>query len=458
MPSLARPKTARGAALQALLDIDERGAYASVARDRALERAGLSERDRALATELIYGATRHRKTIDHAIDSLSSRRVARMDPVARNALRLGAYQVLFLEDLPPEVAVNETVAATKAVAHRGIASFVNAVLRALAARRWDVPFPDPARNPVAYAAARHSHPEWLVARWMGRFGLEGTLKLCEANNERPRLTLRANALRTSPDRLLESLVSAGVAARRSEWLPEALEVLDRAELFSQPLYAEGAFFVQDASSMLVAHVLDPHPGESILDIAAAPGGKATHIAERMADVGLVVAVDVRPARARLIEENAARLGLRSIRVVPADGTRLPPDVSSIPFDRVLVDPPCTGTGVLRRRPDLRWRRKPEDLEDLVALQAALLESAAERVGPGGVLVYSTCSIEPEENSWQISAFLLAHPDFSLEPARPYLPVQFSRAFPDAGNPFVETFPHVHGMDGFFIARLVRAAR
>lgn len=450
-------ETAREAALRALLEIDEQGAYAAVARDRALGSADLSERDRALATELIYGVTKYRKTLDYIIDTFASRPVAKIDPQVRSILRLGAYQVFWLAHIPPPAAVNESVKLAKARGHRGMAAFVNAVLRAMVRDPGKVRFPDAAAEPVAHVAVKYSHPEWMVSRWVERFGLEEAMRLCDANNERPPLTIRLNVLKVTRAQVLDSLAAAGIAARPSRYVPEAIEVQDGAGLFLDPLYREGAFFAQDTSSMLVAYVLDPKPRDTVLDLAAAPGGKATHIAERMADRGTVVAVDVHEHRARLVEQNKDRLGLRSIKAVRADATKLPPEITCVLFDKVLVDAPCSGTGVLRRRPDLRWRRQPKDLEELVSLQAGLLSSGAERVKPGGAIVYSTCSIEPEENSLIIEDFLKGHKDFSLDPTLPYLPDAFSSAFPHAGLPFVETLPHIHRMDGFFIARLTRSA-
>jgi len=454
------PGGARGAALRALIEIDEKGAYAAIARDRALRHARLSERDRALATELVYGVTKMRKALDHVIGAFAARPIERMDPVVRNALRLGAYQVLYLAQIPAPAAVSESVEIARAFGHAGAAAFVNAVLRALVREPGKAVFPDAAARPVDHIALKYSHPEWMVSRWLGRFGFDETARLCAANNEDPPVTIRANTLKTSRERLLDELSAAGVEARPSPHVPEAIEIRDGGGLFDHRSYHDGEFFVQDPSSMLVSYVLDPVPGERLLDLAAAPGGKTTHMAERMGDRGEIVAVDVHGHRIKLLEQNAKRLGIHSITTVVRDATRLlsgDGDIISRPFDRALVDPPCTGTGVLRRRPDLRWRRKPQDIADLTRTQADLLAAAAAQVKSGGVIVYSTCSIEPEENAQIVERFLEEHPDFSVDSVRPYLPREFSQAFPDQGLPYVETFPHIHAMDGFFIARLVRHA-
>ncbi|MGE5592174.1 MAG: 16S rRNA (cytosine(967)-C(5))-methyltransferase RsmB [Betaproteobacteria bacterium] len=450
--------SARGAALRALIEIDENGAYATAARDRALRLVQLSERDRALATELVYGVTKMRKALDHVIAAFAARPPERMDAVVRNALRLGAYQVLYLERIPAPAAVSESVEAARAVGHAGAASFVNAVLRALVRDPKRPVFPDASTSPVDHLAVKYSHPEWMVSRWFARLDFDATARLCAANNENPPVTIRVNTLKTCRARLLGELSASGLDAFPSPYVPEAIEVRDGGGLFGHRAYSDGEFFVQDPSSMLVSHVLDPAPGERVLDIAAAPGGKTTHAAELMGDHGEILAVDVHEHRVRLLEQNAERLGIQSITTLVCDATRLSYNDAYIarrPFDRALVDPPCTGTGVLRRRPDLRWRRKPEDIADLVATQANLLAAAAALVRPGGVVVYSTCSIEPEENREVVERFLERHADFSVDPAKPYLPSEFVDAFPEQGSPYVETFPHIHSMDGFFIARLVR---
>ncbi len=437
--------------------MDENGAYAAIARDRALHGARLSERDRALVTELVFGVTKMRKALDHVAEKLAARPVENMDPVARNALRLGAYQVLYLTHIPPPAAVNESVRLARAFGHAGIAAFVNGVLRALVRVPGEAAFPDAASHPADHIAVKYSHPGWMVSRWLARFGFDDTARLCAVNNEVPPVTIRANTLKTSRDRLLHELAAAGIDARPSPYVPQAIDVRGGADLFGHRSYRDGEFIVQDASSMLVAHVLDPAPGERVVDLAAAPGGKTTHVAELMGDRGEIVALDVHEHRIKILEQNAKRLGIRSITAIRADATCVSADIASRPFARAIVDPPCTGTGVLRRRPDLRWHRKPQDIAELTRIQAGLLASAATTVKPGGIVVYSTCSIEPEENVQIIDEFLAKHPEFSLAGARPYLPSEFSAAFPEQGLPYVETYPHIHGMDGFFIARLARRA-
>jgi len=452
---MVSPESAREAALRALIEIDEKDSYAQPARDRILDSGGLAMRDRAFCTELIFGVTKHRKTIDYIIETFSTRPVLKMDPVTRNTLRLGVYQISYLERIPKHAAVSESVALAKKYAHIGSAGFVNAVLRSFLRKPDAIRFPDPARDPVSYISLKYSHPEWLVSRWIKRFGEEETKELCLANNEEAPVTLRTNTLKTTRDALIWELGSGGFEAHPSHLVDEGIELRNTGDLFGHELYSKGMFFAQDIASMLVSYVLSPEPNERVLDVAAAPGGKTTHIAQLMGDRGHIMACDVHDHRLELIRENLKRLGISSVKPILSDSRHLPDDIKAIEFDRVLLDAPCSGTGILRRRADLRWQRTEEDLEHLVKLQKELLQAAAGQVKPGGVLVYSTCSIEPEENSELISDFLSEHREFSADYGMPYLPAGFKTAFQDQGKPYVNTYPHIHRIDGFFIARLRR---
>lgn len=447
--------SAREAALRALIDIDENNAYAGQARDTVLRSVDLSTRDRAFCTQLIFGVTKFRKTIDHIIETFSTRPVGKTDPVTRNTLRLGVYQIHYLTQVPKYAAVYESVALAKKHGHAGSAKFVNAVLRSLLRNPKAIRFPELADDPVAHISLRYSHPEWLVSRWIKRFGPEETVELCKANNEEPPVTIRANTLKTTREALMAKLSDEGCEVVPSDLVHEGIEIRSCGDLFTFQPYLDGMFVAQDIGSMLVSYVLSPEPGENIIDLTAAPGGKVTHIAQLMRDTGLIIACDVHEHRLALVSENLKKLGIVSVKPLLCDSRKLPPDIHGMKFDRVLLDAPCSGTGVLRRRADLRWQRTEEDLRNLVELQKELLESAANLVRPGGILVYSTCSIEPEENREQISAFIGRHPEFSLDNARPYLPSGFKTRFPDQGTPFVSTYPYKHAIDGFFVTRLTR---
>jgi 16S rRNA (cytosine967-C5)-methyltransferase len=418
------------------------------------------EADRRLLTQLVLGVTRHRLTLDHLLGRFTKAPMRRMPEELADVLRLGAYQLLFLDRIPAYAAIHESVDCAKRLKGGArAASAANAILRALdraiarGAKGDDAPsaralpagagrvvrftsdlLPDPADAPAFFATA-YSHPRWLVARWLARHGAETARALCAAGNEPPPLTVRVNLRRIDRDALRERLGREGVDASPGG-SPEAL-LLDRpGAIASLPSFQEGLFQPQDETAMGVSRALGPRPGERVLDVCAGPGGKATHLAELLGGAGLVVAVELDPSKSRRLAQGARRLGDDAvIQVVTADGRRTPfrPGAS---FDAALVDAPCSNTGVLARRADARWRIRPRDLECLPPLQRALLDEAAARVAPGGRLVYATCSIEPEENRDVVRRFLASRPAWRLDAEE-------------------ETLPSARASGGYW-ARLVRA--
>lgn len=450
---MTSPGGARESALRALIKIDEGSVYAGQARNRVLRFYNLPIQERAFCTKLIFGVTKYKKAIDYVLGAFSSRPVQNMDPIVKNTLRLGVYQILYMREIPDYAAVNESVTLVKSLGHPGKAKFVNAVLRSVSRKTDAIIFPDPSRDWVSHIAVKYSHPEWLVSRWIKRFGPEGTINLCLENNKEARIVVRTNTLKITREDLIKELDQQGFGPYPSNLVDEGIELRNAGGLFNTGLYLEGFFFVQGTASMLVSHVLSPEPGDEILDLTAAPGSKTTHIAELIGDKGRIVACDMHEHRLALIKDNAERLGLSSVEFIRCDSRRLPKDIKATKFDKVLLDAPCSGTGVLRKKADLRWRRIKNDINHIVTLQTGLLESAANQVKPGGILVYSTCSIEPEENEVLISDFLSRHPEFSYDYSQPFLPSGFKKAFQEQGRPYVITYPHIHGTDGFFIARL-----
>jgi 16S rRNA (cytosine967-C5)-methyltransferase len=392
---------ARELALQLLMAIETGRVYPGLALERSLGRGSFTPADRHLITELVQGVTRARNTLDWALAAYLRRPLDSVPPPIRNALRLGAYQMLYLDRIPAAAACDESVKLARRYGHRGTAGLVNAVLRRLA-RAGLPPLPDIDVDPVGHLSLAHHHPPWLVERWLDRMGREATLALLAANNRPAPTSIRVNRLRAVPAVLQHELEVLGIMVTRSALLPEGLLLASPPPLRSLAAFREGRFQVQDESSMLAAWVVNPQPGWLVVDACAAPGGKATHLAELMGDRGQVVAIDPSAARLRLVTEAADRLGLRSIRAVHGDArdmARLVPESA----DAILVDAPCSGLGTLRRRSDLRWARQAGDLASLAELQLSLLAAAASRVKPGGVLVYSTCSTEPEENEQVVNA-------------------------------------------------------
>jgi 16S rRNA (cytosine967-C5)-methyltransferase len=435
----------RDVALAALARVDQ-GAWANLVLPRLLASSGLAEGDRAAVTDLVYGSLRMRGALDHALRRLSRQPLDRLEPLVLLGLRLGAYELLFA-GTAPHAALNEVVGAVRRAGSRGQAGYVNAVLRRLALD--PPPWPDRAADPVAWAISRGSHPRWVVEEALARLGPEEMLDLVEADNLRPQVSLRATPGRASRDELLAELAAAGVAAQPSPLSPDCV-VLERGEPGALAAIREGRAVVQDAASALVAPALGAGPGDLVLDLAAGPGGKAGHLAALGATV---LAVELHAGRGRMVRDTAHRLGLERLLTVVGDGTR--PPVGDGRVDAALVDAPCSNLGTLRRRPEARWRHRPEELERLAALQLELLAAAVAAVRPGGHVLYSVCTWTRAETDEVVDAALARHPQ--LEPAPLTGPDAVAGAGTARGPATPPTrrqfWPHRHGSDGIFLARL-----
>jgi 16S rRNA (cytosine967-C5)-methyltransferase len=441
-----RAAPARSVAARVLERVETDAAFADLALDAELARRALPARDVALSTELVFGTLRWQRYLDWILAPHSRRRLPSLDPRVRVLLRMTAYQVAFLERVPAFAAVNDAVTLARGVP--GVAAYVNAVLRAFTRRGVAEREPAPPRDPLEALATRCSFPTWLAARWVARHGAAEAEALMRALNERPPLTVRANTLRTSRDTLAARLRDdEGVQTQATPLAPEGLVVEGGGDPGRWRAFAEGACVVQDEGSMLVARLLEPAAGATIADVCAAPGTKTTHLAQLMADRGRVLAFDPQPARLGRVGEAAARLGVTIVEMVEGAVETLAPARAGA-CDGVLVDAPCTNLGVLRRNPEVKWRRQPVDVAAAAERQRSILAAAGALVRPGGRLVYATCSLEPEENDEVARAFLAAHPDFAVD-----APADFPVA-PDAGG-FVRCLPHRHATDGFTAIRLRR---
>jgi 16S rRNA (cytosine967-C5)-methyltransferase len=427
--------------------VETDASFADSALDAELTSRRLEPRDAALATELVYGALRWQGYLDWILAPHSRRRLPSLDPRVRVLLRMTAYQIAFLERVPAFAAVNDAV--TLAPRSPGVGAFVNAVLRSFARRGAREREPAPPRNPIDALAARCSFPAWLVERWVVRYGRDEAESLMRALNERPPLTLRANRLRTTRDELGRRLADEdGLDSRPTRLAPEGLVVGPGGAPGDWRAFVDGGFAVQDEASMLIARLLAPEPGATVADVCAAPGTKTTHLAELMDNRGRILAFDREPTRLVRVGEAAARLGISIIdaRVGPVES--LAKDFPAA-CDGVLVDAPCSNLGVLRRNPEVKWRRQPSDIALASQRQREILGSAAAMVRPGGRLVYATCSLEPEENDDVARAFLAAKPEFRLDPPDDFpLPL-------DAGG-WLRCLPHRHGTDGFSAVRFRRS--
>ncbi|NJD91213.1 MAG: 16S rRNA (cytosine(967)-C(5))-methyltransferase RsmB [Geobacter sp.] len=441
----------RQAAFNTLLRIEKERSYADILIDRELAHGQLSGADRGLYTELVYGTLRKQGTLDHIMASFSSTPLARLERAVLLILRLGLYQLFCLDRIPASAAVNESVNLAKVAAPKA-AGFINAVLRSADRGRDRIVYPDPATEPVAYLAARYSHPEWIVAAWLEQLGMAEAEQLAAAMVEQPPLTIRVNSLKLGRDELISRLAEEGVGSEPCSRSPYGLKITSQVAVAKLPLFSEGFFSIQDEASQLATLLLTPREGEQILDLCAAPGGKSGFIAELTNDNAFITACDRHPRRVEQIGQTAGRLGIRSITTQTVDASKPLPPLSVPFFDRILVDAPCSGLGVIHRNPEGKWWKQPADLVGLAAAQGRILSSAADRLKPGGVLVYSTCSTTIQEDEAVVENFLTSHPEFVIEPV--------SRALPEiapmeTSQGFFRSWPHRDGLDGFFAARLIR---
>lgn len=421
-------------------------------------------RDRSLVMELVYGVLRRQETLDWRLDAVLSKPLHRLPAVVQMLLRLGAYQLLFLDRIPASAAVNESVRLAKFYVkqlRRDWSGLVNGVLRNLV-RAPAPPFPDPALYPAQSLSVRYGIPEWLTKRWLDRMGLEGAEAACRANSAVPSVTLRVNAKRLTREEFLEHLRQSGIATRAAVLSPAGVVLKKGQDVTLLPGFQRGDFYVEDEAAQLIPPILDPQPGESVLDACAAPGGKTTHLAELMDDRGTIYAVDKNGFRIDLLRQNCGRLRVRSVVPIVGD-VRKPSEWSGTVargsnlrdgfplFDRILVDAPCSGMGVLRRHPEAKWRKDSSVFARHRKLQSEILASAASCLRPGGVLVYSVCSTEPEETEEVVHRFCETYPGWMRESVAPWLP--------SAALPFVtvcgalSTMGNECGADGFYAARL-----
>ncbi|MGB2716604.1 MAG: 16S rRNA (cytosine(967)-C(5))-methyltransferase RsmB [Vicinamibacterales bacterium] len=443
---------ARAAAYEVLRSVN--GSRIDLPTALARARTNLKdERDRALAGEIATGTLRWQAAFDHVIATFARRPISRLDPEVIDILRMTMFQLLHLTRVPASAAVDEAVNLAKRAGKRSAAPLVNAILRRVSRERTKLPLPprdtSSRKGALAYLMTTLSHPGWLVARWLDRYGFEATEQWCQFNNAPAALTLRANRLKTTREALSVALRQHAVVTSPARFAPDAL-IVESGNPLRTPLAYTGAFVVQDEASQVVTFMTAVRPGERVLDACASPGGKTTAMASAMGDNGLVVAMDVRARRMRLLADTVRRSGAQCIRVVQADASKSVP--FNAQFDCVLVDAPCSGLGTLRRDPDIKWRRQDGELPTAAAFQVRLLDTLSDSVRPGGRLVYATCSSEPDENDEVVERFLDAHREFTV--SRP-------TALPPVIEPLVETsgylrtLPFRDRLEAFFAATLVR---
>ena len=438
-----RKSNARDTALEVLLSVSAANAWSDGSLKRTIAKNGLDSRDAALASRIAYGVIQNRMYLDYYISLWCTQKAERLEPLIRNILRIGAYQILFMDKIPHRAAVNEAVEMTKRHGRPKAAGMVNAVLRKFVTNWLDMP-PLPHGSTADYLSLRYSHPKWLVTRLIDILGAEEAEEYLRCNNAIVPTTIQTNTMKTTPEALEKELRVTGATVMPHPWMAGCFEVSGTGDLESLSAFRQGMFTVQDAAARLVATVAAPQETDRVLDVCAAPGGKSFALAIDMGDRGDILSCDVHPHKLKLIEKGAARLGLKSIRTALADG-RERHEAWIVQADLVVADVPCSGLGIIRKKPDIRYKN-PKELAKLPQEQRAILENAASYVRPGGILLYSTCTVLPEENQEVVTWFLKSHPEFHLSP--------FVLPAPIGGcDGHLTLWPQRWGTDGFYICRL-----
>ncbi|MCX6140998.1 MAG: 16S rRNA (cytosine(967)-C(5))-methyltransferase RsmB [Candidatus Kapabacteria bacterium] len=441
-------QTARGTAVKLLTRYENSDSYIDKLLDGELRRSELEPADRALVTELVNGTVRWQSRLDWVLTGFYHGEFAKCMPLVKNSMRIALYQMLFLSKIPAPAAINESVELVKRIKGDKHAGVVNGVLRNILRNVHTIRYPDRQENEVLHLSIHYAHPQWIVRRYVDRFGGEQAEALLAANNHRPMLTLRVNTMRSTIEEIERLLTDAEIKYEVSPVHASSIMITSLRDVRALPLFQDGLVTVQDASASLAVQLAAPRPGMLVVDLCAAPGGKAVHAAEIMKNDGTVIAIEKYESKLRLIDENASRSGISIVKSSQGDAREYS---SNDLADLVLVDAPCTGMGTLSKKPDIKWRREIDDIRKMSLMQREILDHASTLVKVGGAIIYSTCTIEPEENSSVVSWFLDKHPEFMLQRAEELLPSDVCE------DGFLQTFQHRHKSDGAFGARLVRVS-
>jgi 16S rRNA (cytosine967-C5)-methyltransferase len=437
----------RGAAVKILSRFERSDAYLDKLLNNELVNRDFNQMDKGLLTELVNGVIRWRWKLDWVLTGFYQGDYLKCLNVVKNSLRVGLYQILFLTKIPVSAAVNESVEIVKKIQGEKTAGLVNAVLRNIARNIENVRYPEREEDLQYYLSVFYSHPRWMVKRWLDRFGEQQAEALLSANNRRPFIPIRVNLMKASAEQIIQYFNENDISYFVSRYLPQSIIIKSpRLDIKSLRIFTDGIITIQDTSAALAAKLANPQPGQRVLDLCAAPGGKSFFLAELMKNQGRVIALDKYPSKLRFINEGAQRLGLDIINTKAEDASNV---IFEEQFDIVFADVPCSGLGTISKKPDIKWKREREDIPQLQAIQRRILINAVNHVKPGGTIVYSTCTIEPEENTDNIKWFLETFPNFELDLAEKYLPSEVCK------DGFLQTFSHIHYIDGAFAARLVK---
>jgi 16S rRNA (cytosine967-C5)-methyltransferase len=437
----------RGVAVKVLNRVERTDSYLDKLLDSEMKNSELNGLDKALLFEIVHGVVRWMGRLDWILNGFYKGQFSKAIPNLKNGLRVALYQIMFLDKIPDHAAVNEAVEFVKKLQGQKPADLTNAILRNIIRSKNALRYPDPEEDLPGYIAAYYSHPSWMVKRYLARFGREETEKLLEVNNERPQLTLKVNTIKTNPDDFRKLLFSVGLKHYSGKFLPEFIRLHSLSNITQWQYFNEGYFDIQDESAGLACRLLSVEPGMRVLDLFAAPGGKSSYLAALMENKGEIITLDKYESRIKILQKNITRQGFENVKIVEADALQFE---DSEGFDRILADVPCSGTGTLSKKPDIKWKKDLLDIRKSAALQLVFIEKAASLLRHGGVLVYSTCSIEPEENFEVVKAFLNKHPEFKLQPAEKEVPDIVKDE-----NGCIQTLPHKHGTDGAFAAKLIK---
>ncbi|MGD6816218.1 16S rRNA (cytosine(967)-C(5))-methyltransferase RsmB [Metabacillus sp. 84] len=442
-----KKSNARELAVETLTAIEKNQAYSNLLLNSTIQKSTMPPKDVALYTELVYGTLQRKLTLDYFLKPFTVK-AKKMELWVKVLLRLSLYQMIYLDRIPERAIFFEAVELSKRKGHKGIAGFVNGVLRAI--QREGVPSFGEIKDPVERLAVETSHPLWLVRKWVSQFGIEETRKMCEVHLKAPSASARVNRMRMTPAEAISSLQEESIEADKG-LLAEDAVAFTKGNISKSRLFKEGLLSIQDESSMLTARALQPLENEIVLDACAAPGGKSTHLAELMNGTGKVISLDLHPHKVQLIADQAERIGLNNIVPEVMDAREAGEKLQKREFDKILVDAPCSGFGVIRRKPDIKYAKNAEDVKKLSRIQREILESVSRLLKKGGTLVYSTCTVDKEENEEVIADFLAAHPEFEED-------TDLNLYLPEKVHPYIkggklQILPHYFETDGFFITRL-----
>ncbi|MBM7615848.1 16S rRNA (cytosine(967)-C(5))-methyltransferase RsmB [Alkaliphilus hydrothermalis] len=441
---------AREGALRVLYDVEVNKAYSNLALNKELDGKEYSQLDKGFMTELVYGVLENAIYIDHVIQQFSSIKLKKINANTLNLLRLGIYQIQFLDKIPPSAAVNESVNLAKIYSKKS-SGFVNAILRNVIRNKDNIKMPDVKKEPVKYLSITYSHPEWMVQQFLKHFSMEFTEELLKANNTTPELNVRVNTLKISIEDCIKALEKEGLKVTQNPHIAEALTIKGVHNLVEMELLRKGYIYIQDFGSMLIARIVEPKEGDFVIDVCSAPGGKATHMAQLMKNEGKVLARDIHPHKLKLIKRNAKRLETSIVETQNFNGKDIDGNLLGM-ADKVLVDAPCSGLGIIRRKPEIKYNKTPDDINEITEIQLEILRNASKYVKPKGFIVYSTCTIEPSENQGVVEKFLKDNTNFQLV----NIGEEYKDIIPgETQGEMIQLYPNVHGTDGFFIAKLQR---